>query len=111
MTAIGSTSLRNLYSRSGLLSGVYPMRIQTFQQKSNANSVLLHHDDIQEFLQVRLYIHHGFPLTLVQGDEEESSRLLSESRITERVEVDENGSRSRPCLVNPWIFMLLQLDS
>ena len=31
---------------------------------------------------------------LAQGDEEELLRLLAGSRIAERVEVDENGSRS-----------------
>ena len=102
-----STSLRNLYFRPGLLSGVHPARIHIFQQKSNAKSVLLHHDDIQDFLQVRFYTHPSFPLTLVQGDEEKMSWLLSESRITDWVKVDENGSRPRPNLVNyPWIFTL-----
>ena len=59
-------------------------------------SVLLHHDDIQDFLQVLcLRICSDLLLTLVQGDEEELTRLLAESRVVERVQVDENGGRSR----------------
>ena len=68
--------------------------------------MLLHHHDIQDFLLVRFYAHPGFSLTPVQGDEENLTRLLSESRIAERVKVDEDGSRSHPFLANPWIFML-----
>jgi len=59
--------------------------------------VLLHHHDIQDFLQVCLCIHSDSSLIPVQGDEEELMRLLAG-----RVEVDENGgkSHSRSCMVN-----------
>ena len=75
--------------------------IDIFPQKSDAKAVLLHHDDIQDFLQVRFCTRLSFSLMLAQGDEEELSRLLAESRIAERVEVDENGSGSCPRTVNP----------
>jgi len=74
-------------------------------QKSNANSVLLHHDDIQEFLQVLcLCIRSDPSLTLVQGDKEELTRLLAESGVAERIEVDENGGWSRSCIVNSQVL-------
>jgi len=42
-----------------------------------------------------LHISFNPLLTLVQGDEEELIRLLAESGVAERVQVDENGGRSR----------------
>ena len=64
-------------------------------QRSDAKSVILHHDDIQDFLQVLcLRICPDPLLTLVQGDEEELTRLLAESGVVERVRVDGNGGRS-----------------
>ena len=39
-------------------------------------------------------------LTLVQGDEEELTRLLAESGVAERIEVDENGGRPHSCIAN-----------
>ena len=68
------------------------MRTHALQQRSDAKSVLLHHNDIQEFLQV-LFLHICLDplLTVVQGDEEELTRLLAESKVAERVRVDGNG--------------------
>jgi hypothetical protein len=67
--------------------------------------VLLHHDDIQDFLQVLFLCIRSDPLlTLVQGDEEELTRLLAESGVAERVEVDENGGRSRSCIANSQVL-------
>ena len=70
--------------------------------------MLLHHRNIQDFLHVCSCIHPDFFLTLVQGDEEELTRLLAESRAAERIEVDENGGklRSRSCMVNTHVFSL-----
>lgn len=70
------------------------------QQRSDVEFVLLCHHDIQDYPQV-LYSHICLDplLTLAQGDEEELTRLLAESRIAERVEVDENGGR--PCSRTP----------
>jgi len=73
------------------------VRTDTPQQRSDAEFVLLRHDDIQDFPQVLCsHICLGPLLTPVQGDKEELIRLLAESRVVERVEVDENGGR--PCL-------------
>ena len=74
-------------------------------QRSDAKSVLLHHDDIQDFLQV--LCSHICPdplLTLVQGDEEELIWLLAESGVIERVQVDENGGRSRSRIANSHVL-------
>ena len=63
--------------------------------------MLLHHDDIHDLLQVlRSCVRPDPLLTLVQGDKEEFARLLDESGVAERIEVDEDGGRSRPCVVN-----------
>ena len=73
------------------------VRTDTPQQRSDAEFVLLRHDDIQDFPQVLcLYICLDPLLTLAQGDEGKLTRLLAESGVAERVEVDENGGR--PCL-------------
>ena len=81
------------------------MRIHTFQQRSDAKSVLLHHDDIQDFLQVLcLRICPDSLLTLVQGDEEELTQLLAESGVVERVQVDENGGNSRSRIANSHVL-------
>ena len=67
--------------------------------------MLLHHDDIQEFLQVLcLCIRSDPSLTLAQGDEKELTRLLAESGVAERIEVDENGGRSRSCIANSQVL-------
>ena len=108
MTAVALTLLQNLYSRSGPLFG-NSLREFTPQQRSDAKSVLLHHHDIQNFLQVLCLCIRCDPLlTLVQGDEEELTRLLAESGVAERVEVDENGGRSRSCIAN---FQVLIFES
>ena len=93
MTVTTLTSLQNSYFRSDLL----PMRAHpsnTFQQRSNARSVLLHHHDIQNLLQVRACVYCDPLLTLVQGDEEPMG-LLDESGVARRIEIDENGGKSR----------------
>jgi len=85
------------------------VRIYTLQQRSDAKSVLLHHDDIQDFPQVLCF--HICPdplLTLAQGDEEELTRLLAESGVVERVQVDENGGGSRLRIAD---FQVLTFDS
>lgn len=84
-------SLQNSYFRSELLS-IQAHTINTFQQRSNARSMLLHHRDIQDILQVRHYVYHDSSLTLVQRDEE-PIRLLDESGVARRVEIDENGGK------------------
>ena len=57
-------------------------------------SILLHHRDIQGLLQVcLLFVCSSQPLTPVQVDEEETIRLLEESRVVERVEIDEHGGK------------------
>ena len=65
----------------------------TPQQRSKAESVLLHHRDVQDLLQVCLHTHPNFSLTLVQENEEETMRVLTESGVAERVEIDENGGK------------------
>ena len=68
--------------------------------------MLLHHDDIQDFLQVLCLCICPDPLlTLVQGDEEELTRLLAESGVVERVEVDENGGRSRSYIADSHVLI------
>jgi len=68
--------------------------------------MILHHDDIQDFLQVLcLRIFPDLLLTIVQGDEEELTRLLVESGVVERVQVDENGGKSRSRIANPHVLM------
>jgi len=64
-------------------------------QRSDVKSVLLHHDDIQDFPQVLCSRICPDPLlTPVQGDEEKLTRLLAESGVVERVRVDGNGGGS-----------------
>jgi len=76
------------------------------QQRSDAKSVLLHHDDIQDFPQVLcLRICPDPLLTLVQADEEELTRLLAESGVVERVEVDENGGRPRSHIADSHVLI------
>ena len=62
---------------------------------SEAESILLHHRDIQNLLRVRFCIHLGSSLILVQGDEEVSVQLLDKSGVAQRVEIDENGGESQ----------------
>ena len=88
------TLLQNLYFRSEPLPGKF-VRNNVFRQRSNAGSILLHHDDIQDLLQVCVCIHPNPSLTPVQGDEEGSARLLEESGVAQRVEIDEDGGKSR----------------
>lgn len=66
--------------------------------------MLLHHHDIQDLLQVRLCARPNFSLTLVQGGEDELIRLLSESRVTVSVEIDENGGKSRSRIISSQVF-------
>lgn len=57
--------------------------------------MLLHHRDLHGLLQVCSRIHDQNPsLTLVQEDEEETMRVLAESGVAERVNIDENGGKS-----------------
>ena len=80
------------------------------RQKTEAKSVLLHHHDIQGLLQVCLRTHLNPSLTLVQEDEEETMRVLAESGVAERVEVDENGGKS--LMVLAWLIsQVFTLDS
>jgi hypothetical protein len=58
------------------------------------NSVLLHHRDIQNLLQVCSRIHPNSSLTLVQEGEEETIQVLTKSGVAERVEIDKNGGKS-----------------
>ena len=67
---------------------------QTLRQRTGAKSVLLHHHDVQDLLQVCLRAHLDFSLTLVQEEEEQTIRVLAESGVAERVEIDENGGES-----------------
>ena len=86
-----------LLQSSYLRLGFFPHKLSqsdTFRQRSNAESLLLHHRDIQDLLRVWFCIHPDPSLTLVQGDEEESIRLLDESGIAQRVKIDENGGKS-----------------
>jgi len=62
--------------------------------------MLLHHHDIQDLLQVRLRIRPNSSLTTVQWDEGELAWLLAESRVVERVEIDENGGEACSRRVN-----------
>jgi hypothetical protein len=55
--------------------------------------VLLHHRDVQNLLRVCLRTHPSTSLTLTQEDEEGMIRVLVESEIAKRVEVDENGCK------------------
>ena len=57
--------------------------------------MLLHHCDIQDLVEVCLCILSSYSLTAFQGDEEELTRLLAESGVAERVEIDENGGEAR----------------
>ena len=65
--------------------------------------MLLHHHDIQTFLQVGLCIRPNSPLTPVQEDEGQLTRTLTESGAAERVEIDENGGRS------PFVWLIPKL--
>jgi len=57
--------------------------------------MLLHHCDIDsQGLQVCLRVCPDTSLTEVQGDGEELTRLLAESGIADRVEIDENGGEA-----------------
>jgi hypothetical protein len=72
--------------------------MNTLRQRTEAKSVLLHHSDIQDLLRVCLRTHLNPSLTLVQDDDEETIRVLAESGVAERVEIDENGGKSLPVL-------------
>ena len=76
--------------------------MNTLRQRTEAKSVLLHHHDIQDLLRVCLYTHLNHSLTLVQENEDETIRVLTESGVVERVEIDENGGRS--LLVIAWLI-------
>jgi len=72
--------------------------------------MLLHHCDIdfQGLLQVCLRVCPDTSLTEVQGDGEELTRLLAESGIAKRIEIDENGGEARSCRAD---FQVLTLNS
>ena len=82
------------------------MCCNTLQQKTNAKSVLLHHRDIQDLLQVCLCIPPDSPFTTVQGGEGGLSQRLAESGVTERVEIDENGGEVCSRRINFPVFTL-----
>ena len=74
------------------------------RQRSGAKSMLLHHHDIQDLLQVCQCIHPKSSLTEVQGDKGELPQLLAKSAVAERVEIDENGGEARSCRINSLVF-------
>ena len=63
------------------------------QQRSEANSILLHHRDIQCLLQVHLRTRPNSSLTLAQENEESTIQVLAKSGVAEQVEIDENGGK------------------
>ena len=95
MTATASTLLQNSYFRSELRYKHRCFRV-TPRQRTKATSLLLRDSDIPEHTDVRLLVVSlTMSLTFVQGSETEIIQLLEESRIIERVEVDEDGGKLR----------------
>jgi hypothetical protein len=96
MSVMALILLQNSYSRCEMTSYVWWCKVtNVLQQRSEAKSVLLHHRDIQDHLQVCLCIHLNHSLTLAQEDEKETIQVLTHKYGAAKcIEIDENGCKS-----------------